>query len=143
MWVCPREGDITSATCIIDSLTAGKGVPTSYEPVSGSVVMAAIDSEDFTPGTLDAKQTSLKALVEYLASPATEAPATTAAPESTETPATEAPATEAPVTTDGKSPETGDNALILVAALLLVSAVLCTVLCTVSVSVFLPKKKRI
>lgn len=147
MWVCPREGDITSATCIIDSLTAGKGVPTSYEPVSGSVVMAATDSEDFTPGTLDAKQTSLKALVEYLASPVTEAPATTAAPESTETPATEAPATEAPVTTDGKSPETGDNALILVAALLLVSAVLCTVLCTVlrtvSVSVFLPKKKRI
>ena len=127
MWVCPREGDITSATCIIDSTSASKGIPTSYEPQSGTPLMKAVDSELFTPGTLDEKQTSLLSLVASLQKPETTAPAVTEAP--AETTEASAPVTEAPAETTGDpAPVTGDSniwlMLVIAAAGAAVTAVL-------------------
>ena len=121
MWVCPREGDITSATCIIDSLTAGKGVATSYEPQSGTPVMKATDSESFTPGVLDEKQTVLRALADSLGkTPATDPPATDGGSKPGET----KPGGDAPATGD-----VGMAAWAVLAALSLCTAVPAVKLC--------------
>ena len=89
--------------------------------------MKAVDSELFTPGALDEKQTSLLSLVASLQKPETTAPAVTEAPE--ETTEGSAPVTDAPAETTGDpAPVTGDSNIRLMLAIAAAGAAVTAVL---------------